>query len=431
MRIILIILGFGILGLGFISGCGEGIPDDVIHSVDQPNYGSIDGYVYDYATANYNTGTYTGTSGATVMTSTKSAITDANGYYKLEGIPAGEIAVTVFKDNYYSTTLIANRSRMNFLISPQVVVFPLRKGTATITGTIEGLPVGATIYGRAVSSRKSSEWPDWSYNASTKTYTISNAPDEGEVYVTVYYNISGGTLYYTYGKVTANPGETKSLDLRFGTYTSLSGNVSVPSGYTVSRTISCSLYKGYQHRGYFTQISLLSTATTYEVLGLPPLSAGDYYLIYLTAQDSNGNQISKYFYNSTGGTQDLDLSSVPALNLTSPSPANNANLSGSLPAFAWNPVSGSNINYILAITETSPESKSIWGAFISGTSISFPSGITGSGTLVSGKTYAYTVLAISYSGAFNWADYPDLIMNPPSDLYGVFELRSAPRSFTF
>jgi hypothetical protein len=398
------------------------------------NAGTISGYVYCAATYNSSAKTYTGTAEATVMAGGKTIITDSTGYYTLSGLPAGEIAVTAFKDGYASQTIVADNGTISFILYPQQSSYgsSSSNGTATITGSLTGVPAGLFVHGTAYSKNKSSSYSGWSYNSTTQTYTITGAPDEGEVYVTVYYSTYEAGSYldkYAYGKTSANPGETKSLNISFGDYRSLSGSISLPSGFTVS-WISASLYKGYQYRGGLSSAS--SPSSTYQINYLPPLESGDSYSIAVYTSNSGGDQISKRYYNITGTTQDVDLSSLTPPTPSSPSPADGANLAGALPAFAWDKVAGENIIYQINLYEYSTsESKSIWSVWTKNNSIAFPSGIIGSGGLTSGKTYRWIVAAVSSSPAIEINDLASFLKNLSDDFHTNFSSSCKERNFVF
>lgn len=396
------------------------------------NAGTISGYVYCGATYVSSTKTYSGTAEATVMAGGKTTITDSSGYYTLNGLPAGEITVTAFKDGYASQTIVADNGTISFILYPQQSNYYSSStgGTAVLTGTVTGVPAGLSVHGTAYSKNKYSS--NSSYNSTAQTYTITGAPDEGEVYVTVYYSTYEAGSYldkYAYGKTSANPGETKTLNITFGDYKSLSGNISLPSGFTAG-SVSSSLYKGYQYRGGLSRAS--NPSSTYQINYLPPLESGDSYAISVWASNSGGDYIYKLYYNITGTTQDVDLSSLILPAPASPSPSDGANLAGTLPSFAWDKVAGENIVYQISLYEYSTsESKSIWSVWTKNNSIAFPSGTIGSGGLTSGKTYRWSISAGSYSPAIELNDLAAFRKNIPDDFHTNYSSSCKVRSFVF
>ncbi|MBI5699332.1 carboxypeptidase regulatory-like domain-containing protein [Candidatus Saganbacteria bacterium] len=395
------------------------------------NAGTISGYVYCGATYNSSTKTYSGTAEATIMAGGKTATADSSGYFTLNGVPAGEIAVTAFKNGYASQTIVADNGTISFILSPQRNYSnSSSSGAATLSGTLTGVPGSLSVYGTAYSKNKYSS--NLSYNSTTQTYTMTGAPDEGEVYVAVYYSTYEAGSYinkFAYGKTSANPGETKTLNISFGDYRSLSGSISLPSGFTAS-WLPASLYKGYQYRGPLSSAS--NPTSTYQINYLPPLESGDSYSIAVYASNSGGDQISKRYYNITGTTQDVDLSSLTLPTPASPSPSDGANLAGAPPSFAWDKVAGENIVYQISLYEYSTsESKSIWSVWTRNNSIAFPSGLIGSGALESGKTYRWSINTGSYSPAIEFNDVAAFIKNIPDDFHTNYSSSCKVRSFVF
>lgn len=425
----LFVVGFLLLVISQ-TGCGKGLQDEQ-QTGGNPNTGTISGYVYDNSTANYDTRTYTGTPDAKVLVTTtnfsKETTTNSSGYYSLTGLPSGQINITVFKNGYYTTTLITDRSTATFLLSPYSGSYPSSAGGGTISGTITGLPSDTSyVYCYARGKNKSSS--SITFTATTGAYTISNAPDDGEIYVNVYYYSDSGATIYTYGKVTVNKNESKTLNLAFGGTNSIRGNVTLPSGYTSAGIAS---YAGKPFYYFATRGgTTINNSSTYEITNLPDILSGDSHIIWIATGESDGSQMYRMYYNA-GSIQNLDLSSVQKPTLKTPSPSDGANLAESLPTFSWDAISGTNVWYAVNISETSPESKTIWSGWTQNTSIAFPSGITEGGSLESGKTYSFYVAVDDFSSNVPLNTLPDWTLDWPADYYIYSLAGNARRSFTF
>ncbi|MFC1568294.1 hypothetical protein ACFL37_01190, partial [Candidatus Margulisiibacteriota bacterium] len=211
-----------------------------VSELEQTHSGTISGYVYDFYTYDSEARTFTGIEGVTVVavangasaaalaSATSVATTDADGHYTLENVPSGTVAITAFKSGCSSNTIVTDRALVSFIIYVHGGTYSSASaGTATITGALSGIPATAvSIFGSARSEQGSTSWPDWNYNTATSTYEVTNAPDDGETYVTVYYTTyeSGAYVYkYAYGKVNTSAGEIANLDIAFGEYATLSG----------------------------------------------------------------------------------------------------------------------------------------------------------------------------------------------------------------
>jgi hypothetical protein len=425
-----------------VFGCGQ---ISQISPEEQAHSGVVSGYVYDFYTYDSSAKTFSGMEGATVVavasgasaaaiaSSTSIATTDADGHYTLENVPSGTVAITAFKSGCSSNTIVTDRALVGFLLyrhggSP----YSSTDGTATITGSVSGIPASAiSIYGSAKSEQGSTSWSDWSYNSSTTTYEVANAPDDGETYVIIYYTSYESAAYvyrYAYGRVNTSPGETANLDIAFGEYTTLSGNISAPSGFTPNH-VSPSLYKGYQQRAYFSS-SYLFGASTYEITGLPRLLSGDSIGVSVSSTSEAGS-LTAYFYGLTGS--DLDFSSLSFPTLGSACPTDEANLAGTLPSFSWDAVAGSNVFYAISLYDvTTPESITVWNCLTTGTSVAFPSAVSSGGTaLASGKEYRWNVSATSVLPGFNINDLPGLYEDVLDDFRTIFGAYTGYRTFTY
>jgi hypothetical protein len=426
------------LGLLLLIGLVAGGCNVVSKTDGSVQTGTISGYVYDPSTYDYSTKTFKGTPEATVIAAaagaTYVATTDASGHYSLSGLPAGTLNVTAFKNGNSAMTIVTDQALVNFFLSGSLPAKP--KGTAVITGTLTGAPAGtpaSMIDCYACSKTNNSSYSDFAYIPATGSYTISHAPDEGETYVIVRYaTYEGGNNVYkcAYGKVNTAAGATAILNLAFSNFTTLGGTISLPAGF-YPYYVSCSIAKGYQSRGSLGSASLASTETSYLIKWLPQLAAGDSLGMYFSAQDSGGNYISHYFYNITGTTYNADLSSQKVPTPKSSSPADNANLAGVLPSFAWEACPGSAF-YSVSLRQQLPSSSvQIWSAYTTDTSVSFPAGISGSGALASGATYIWSVVAVNYT-PIKLNDLPgSLYTSVSDDLHPEFSSTAKERKFTY
>ncbi|MCX5727132.1 MAG: hypothetical protein NT030_08240 [Candidatus Saganbacteria bacterium] len=427
-----------------LAGCGSGAKESGVPS--GTNKGTITGYVYDASTYVYSIKSksklkslfgarqqfnlfsltskilsYTGAPGVTVMVGTVVATTDANGVYTITGIPSGTVAITAFRNGYKTMTLVVNSDEVNLLLVPQASWggWPIY-GTGTITGSIEHLPDSVSPDDIITTSlRQSSD--DWSYTSSTHSYNIDQAPDSGEAYVIADF-WDDPQDYSAYGRVDMSGGGINILNLDFNSISTIEGNIIVPSGFS-NVGVGSSLYN--LNNDFIWFLSNKDISGSYYSLIVPQLLSGDSFAVGVTAYDAANNEISKADYNITGTSHDFDLSSLGVINFLSPTPTDEANLNGELPTFSWSPVSGSNIIYLVWIIEDSEPLKQIWDCYTKNTSITFPSGITGSGTLASGKHYEWRVHAYSISD-INMADmtsYRNSRVNT--------ELRPPSRYFTF
>ncbi len=438
-------LGIGVLcvGIALVTGCArvqETSADEEVQS------GTITGYVYDQYSLNYSTMTFTGTPDVTVLATvvdasaagvsaqtTYVATTAADGSYTLSGLTSGQtLNITAFKDGYVSQTIITDKSTVNFPFTPQSGSMGSSAGTATITGTITGIPDSVTyVYGRATSANQSSS--DFTYYSATGTYEVEDAPDDGETYVlTYFYTTEAGSSVakYAYGKVNTEAGGTASLNIAHGTYSSLSGSVAGPTDSNLKYAYAY-LAKGYRTKGSMGYEALNFTASsTYEIQYLAPLQSGDSYALYAYGT-MEGGSFYKFFYGvSDDVALDCSEATLPVPGAYSACPASGEDLAGEIPYFTWQAVSGDNVFYSVSLYNTSSY-KTIWTGMTKGTRIDFPAGLSGSGALVSDEEYSWSVTATSMPG-IRINNFPGTFYtNLADDTRLIFGTTADSRTFTF
>lgn len=412
----LIIFGFWISAISGL-GCGRSAE---IPAYDLSNKGEIQGKVYDLSASNVYASKLVLISGAKVYAGTFEVTAGADGSYKLSGIPAGEVLITATAEGFLPQTLAVNRSTVNIYLSGGSSTS--ESGSATITGTIYGLPSGVTlVYGLASSLLKRSS--DFSYNSSLYKYILTNAPDDGETYLFAYYLSSeAGTSrnIYTYTNLDMTSG-TKEVNLDFATSVStLAVNAILPSFYKYP-TLYINIYDGF--RSVKEMYSRTQTQeTTFLVSSLPALQAGDSYGIYVSTH-STAEVMTKFLYKynvKNNSTVEMDLTTVPKLNLSAP--VDGASFSSN-PTFSWEPIADDGVVYVVCLSRAvDPYANiNVWFGLTKGSSITLPIAVS----LTSG-TYQWQVNAICHSNL----DIADVGLTA-SQSYINWHLLSGLRGFTY
>jgi len=160
--------------------------------------GSIDGYVF------LTNRTSTVISGATVSDGTRSAITNTNGYYKIDGIPAGTYTVTASKDGYYTNSTasvsvsVGSTTRVNVSITGPENFNVTVPGSAYPGGDYKGWWVSGTFNYFRLSTKP--------FIGLTTNYTIDNlfASVAGNYTIIYRYNVTNGWTSFVPGEPANN-----------------------------------------------------------------------------------------------------------------------------------------------------------------------------------------------------------------------------------
>lgn len=376
----------GLLLVVSLLGCGQLTQQVAV--TDLSNQGEISGKVFDLSASNVYASKYVVIVGAKVYVGTFEATTDTSGAYKLSGNPAGEIAITATAEGYIPLTLAVNRRTANIYLSRTGSVSS-ESGSATISGTIYGLPSGVTSVGGLASSLLKTS-TKLSYDSSLYKYMLTEAPDDGETYLFACYTSSeAGTSrsVYTYAKF--NMGSvSKEVNLDFGTSTNFLGvNVNLPSAYKYPN-ININIYSGYRAvNSIYSRTS--AQESTFQAGSLPALQSGDYFGLSVSASSTEeGIKIIGKYNLSGGSTVNLDLTTLPKL--TSASPSDGASLS-SYPIFSWEAINDDRVGYLVYIYPKG-SSTAVWAGITKDNSIAVPSVIS----LTSGE-YRWQMQVVFYS----------------------------------
>lgn len=428
------------IGLGwYFFGCGK----VSVEAVLQTQSGSVSGYVYDASVYDYLTRTFFGipdikivaTVAGGIPSQTYSATTDASGYYQLNNLPGGELVITAYKKGFYSRTIVTDRAIVNFMLSDPGIQG--EHGLATIKGAVGGVPEGISGFiNLSYSAYSKSKSVRESVTLNNNTYTIYSAPDDGETYLILSFLTKEASVKITksaYGKVNTSPQQTSFLNLQFGNYNTLTGTMLPPAGFTYNMLYSC-LYKGSNIFGMRGILGINYTnLNTFQFTGLPPLLAGDTYMLAATVT-SDAGKITKNFYGY-GGTNtnlNLDLSTLSVPTPVSPSPADDATHMTGLPSFAWNAVTGDNVYYEVYVNGSTPTTNVYWYGITTKTSITCPLNILSSDYASPGSTYYWYVSCHSFSPAININDIPgSKYMSASGDLVENFLTSTRAKKFSY
>ncbi|MBI5701136.1 carboxypeptidase regulatory-like domain-containing protein [Candidatus Saganbacteria bacterium] len=414
-------LVFWILILGFttlVVGCGK--LSNSPNIVSLANQGEISGKIYSLSASNYYADKFVPIPGAKVTVGTIEVIASADGSYKISGVQAGEMQITATAEGFSANTIKANRNVINFYL--QGGSSSTEKGTATITGTIYGLPSGiSSVYGSAISAAKGSS--SSSYDPSLYKYTITGAPDDGETYVFAYYSTYEAGLnrrVYSYKKVSMTSA-SREVDLDFAASDkSLVVNIKNKQGL-VPGTLYAHLYNGYRLllSGLYNKSQ--TQEGTVNISKIPALEPGDSYSVNIYASGTAAGDITSInlYKNSltAGQSVDLDISTIPDFKINSPTSGETLS---SHPTFAWEPISDDKTLYVVYLYPTDSYST-IWWGMTKSSSITLPEAV-----ILNSGGYKWSVAVLNASNL----DPADIIPSISQSSYNWI-IGSSMRSFTY
>ncbi len=329
----------------------------------------ISGTVYDFYASNIYTNSLVPLGGATIYVNQQVATSDATGSFSVSENSTGEIKITAFKKDYNYISLVTDKSNIKVFLFPKQYS-RLSKGDATYTGTIKGLPAGVNdVYGHAISSMQ--YYQEFSFDQSSNSYTLKNAPAGNETYLFIYYYDQGQRVY-TYKKFNPLSG-INNIDLEFGPFNIAKVSILVPSGYKTSYIYSyiCNRNQIIMDSSY----EQLNGKTDFIITRLPQLQNGDNYGLHVSAKDEiAGDTVRKYIYDlDIQNPIAIDLSLMPRLKFKDPTPVNDSIITVPL-TIAWEPVGEKDVFYSVYIY--SDWNAVTWTGYTKGTSITVPDAFT-------------------------------------------------------
>lgn len=254
-------------------------------------------------------------------------------------------------------------------------------------------------------------------NSTNLTYEVSQAPDDGKLYLKAAFDTPPFNQYYAYDTVNTSHNSTNILNFVFGDFKTIEATLTPPSGYTIIRL------RSFIYNGTNTTVMLKTVLSTEAVAGvyrlefLPPLKSGDSYCLELRAINGAKEVLYLDYPGCQAGPKTINLSSVAYPVDMIKFPPEGAAMAGS-PTFEWNAVPGARY-YSIAVNGSS---GTVWTAITKDTKIKMP------------KIIADTLPTVSHTvevyAAFTSNDVAINDLTTVNSWVNIGSLTSAGRNFT-
>jgi hypothetical protein len=390
----------------FLTGCGNptggGGGGGGGGNVSGPNLGTVSGHVYK---ANRTTQTLSGIAGYIITVSAEAmsvdvtVSSDANGYYVFNDLPSGEVTVTVTEEDpgyFDATSFTANSDRFDFIVEND-----FDPGTATVRGTVEGVPGSLSDNAVYISSYTVSgkAYDDsCKYYATASTYEVTGAPAENNVYLSARWYEWTGTEdidHYAYKKLDLSAGGITYSNITFEAPITIEGVTAIPpSGYTIYNA-RVNLENDHSYIAPCGGIWSSLDGTSGRISRVMPIKSGERNYICFYSDNGANCVYRKYFYGRTQAEgQTFNFSSPSILTPLITNMTDGGSITG-IPTIEWNSVPAASYYKASISDDTSYDFD--WFGYTNDTRISLPPYLMSK--LVSGHDYYISVYAYKYVNA--------------------------------